>query len=328
MNLLFKILIFFSLTLFINSCERESVVDSRDDGLGPAVPSNFGIFGARDGEVGIEWIKNADPSDRYIIYRSINNQNDFLQIDSTYDEFYIDDSLEYEFTYYYKITARDIFNRESEPTRVVSAQPKNSQRPRAPLSIDISARNWNGSVYIFLNWYSSESTDVLGYEIYRDTLESFDVDSTKLISFTDDLFYIDANNLKLLQTYYYKIRAVDKGELKSNPSFEVSDYILNSPELVFPSHNSEVSNFNQVQFKTVSRPANYKIVFQTNEFFGTIHEVNFYSNLTDEVISVPIESIGLFTPYKKYYWRVLTYSVNSTDPNSFTGLNSFTITAQ
>ncbi|KAB2839631.1 MAG: hypothetical protein F9K45_09880, partial [Melioribacteraceae bacterium] len=130
MNLSFKIFLFFSLLPFINSCERETINNPGDDGFGPAVPSNFGIFGARDGEIGIEWIKNANPSDRYIIYRSINNQNDFVQIDSTYNEFYIDDSLEYDFTYYYKITARDIFNRESEPTRVVSAQPINSQRPR------------------------------------------------------------------------------------------------------------------------------------------------------------------------------------------------------
>jgi len=292
------------------------------------VPSNFGIFGARDGEVGIEWIKNADPNDRYIIYRSINSQNNFIQLDSTYDEFYIDDSLDYDSTYYYKITARDTFNRESAATRTVSAQPINLRNPLAPLSIDISARNWNGSVYVLLNWYSSESTDVIGYEVYRDTLENFETDSTKLIGFTNDLVYIDANNLELLQTYYYKIRSVDKGELKSNASSEVSDYVLNMPELVFPSHDSNVQRFSSVQFKTASKAATYKIVFQTNEFFGTIFEIDFYSDKTDEIISVPVESLELFTPFKKYYWRVLTYSVNSTDPNSFTDLYSFTIITQ
>lgn len=328
MNLLSKILMFLFLSLIIISCERETIIDPGDDGLGPAVPANFGIFGARDGEVGIEWILNSDARDRYIIYRSINNQNNFIQIDSTYEEFYVDDSLDYDTTYFYRITARDIFNRESLPTKIVSAQPKNVQAPRAPLSIDINARNWNNSVYIYLNWYSSVSTDVLGYEIYRDTFENFSVDSTKLIGFTNSLFYIDASNLELLQTYYYKIKAVDKGELKSNPSFEVQDYILNSPEIIFPLNNSETSHFNDVQFKTSSKPANYKIVFQTNEFFGTVHEVNFYTDKTDQIISVPVVSLELFTPFKKYYWRVLTYSVNSTDPNSFTDLYSFTIKTQ
>lgn len=328
MNLLSKILLFSFLILFAISCNRETVLEPIDDDTPPPIPTGFRIFGARDGEIGIEWNKNPDPNDKYMIYRSIHNQNNYLLLDSTFDQFYIDDSLSYDSTYYYKISAKDKFNKESMKTAHVFAQPINLRAPLVPRSIDISARNWNGSVYVYLNWYSSESTDVLGYEIYRDTLENFTADSTKLIGFTNNLFYVDTKNLIMLEEYFYKLKAVDKGGLKSSASSEISDYVLNSPELVFPENNSTTTHFNSVQFKTVSKPADYKIVFQTNEFFGTIHEIDLYSEDFDKVISVPVQSIAIFSPFKKYYWRVLTYSVNSNDPNSFSDLYSFTITTQ
>ncbi|MBU2491164.1 MAG: hypothetical protein KJ571_00965 [Bacteroidetes bacterium] len=328
MNLPFKILLLISLVIILISCGRDTVLEPIVDDTPPGIPGGFQVFGARDGEIGIEWKKNPDPNDKYLIYRSVNNQDNYKLIDSTFDEFYIDFPLSYDSTYYYKISAKDNFNRESGKTAAVFAQPINLRSPLVPRSLDISARNWSGSIYIYLNWYSSESSDVLGYEVYRDTLENFTPDSSNIIGFTNNLFFVDTRNLIMLEEYYYKLKAVDKGGLKSVESAEVSDYVLNNPELIFPSNNINTNNFNFVEIKTVSKPADYKIVFQTNEFFGTIYEINVYSDEIDKVISVPLQSVSVFSPYKKYYWRVFTYSVNSSDPNSFSDLHSFTITAQ
>ena len=328
MNLPYKILLIFFLICVSISCNRETLLEAIDDDSLPIIPTGFRIFGARDGEVGIEWNRNPNRNDQYMIYRSIKDENNYILIDSTFSEYFINTSLSYDLVYYYKISAKDKFNRESEKTESVFAQPINSRSPTVPGSIDISARNWNGSVYIYLNWYASESSDVLGYEIYRDTLNKFQPDSTNLIGFTNNLFFVDTKELKLLKDYFYKLKAVDKGGLKSNESIEVRDYILNTPALVFPENNSTTKNFNDIQFRTVSKPADYKIVFQTNEFFGTIYELNYYSDNLDKIISVPVQSQAIFIPFKKIYWRVFTYSVNSTDPNSFSDLYSFTITNQ
>lgn len=326
-NLLYKILLIVLLPVIL-SCSRENVTEPAENDILPTIPTGFRVFDARDGEVGLEWNLNQNPNDNYLIYRSDGNEDNFRLVDSTGNEYYIDDSLSYDKTYYYKISAKSASNIESEKTSSVFAQPLNLQPPLVPLSVDISARNWDGSVYIYLNWYSSRSTDVLGYEIHRDTLDNFTADSSNIIGFTKNLFYVDTKDVELLSTYVYKLKAVDKGGLKSSSTSEVSDYVLNSPELVFPSDNAETGYFNAIQFKTASKPADYKIVFQTNELFGTIHEINLYSEKIDQVVSVPVQSAELFTPFKKYYWRVFTYSVNSSDPNSYSDLYSFTITAQ
>jgi len=127
----------------------------------------------------------------------------------------------------------------------------------------------------------------------------------------------------MLTEYYYKIIAADKGGLKSPPSGEVNDMILNSPRLTFPLDNSILQTLTEFRFKAVSVPAKYKLIIQSNPVFGTLKEFNFSSDKRDEDIIVAVPGLSL-EPYRTYTWRVFTYTKSETDPNSYS--SSFTFT--
>lgn len=276
MKIPLKILLILIL-LIGNSCKRNNIVDPLDEHAFPSIPSGFNIFAARDGAVGLEWDLPQNQNHKIIIYRSINDQFNFQLLDSSNFDFYIDTPLEYDSTYFYKITSKNTFGEESSATKTLSALPKNLSKPSPPPQVNVSGRNWEDSIYIYINWYKSESNDVAFYEIYRDTLENVSIDSTTLLTKEVGLNYTDTTNIALLTTYYYKIVTVDKGLLKSSGTLETSDFVLDLPEIISPSDNQTTKFFDEIKIKTVSLPANYKILFQSNPLFGTVTEINLYS---------------------------------------------------
>lgn len=312
------------LLAFLVSCERDNISQPVDDGLPPASPAALNMFRERDGEIGIEWLKNSEPDFKlFRIYRSINTDTNLALIDSTVDEFYIDYYLEYNLTYYYWISAVDNYNRESNLSGPLIGRPANLYSPDAPYMIEINARNWD-EPKIHLFWYPVEDTDLAGYKIYRDTTADFTTSEENYIGLAGNNEFDDTTNLELLTEYFYRISAVDKGNLTSSSSGAVSDILLNKPELVFPTEESLVEPFSQFRIKTVSEPAIYKIVIQSNELYGIVGELNFSSNLRDSVIAVNFNSSEL-EGYRKYYWKVYTYTSSYRDPNSFSPMQCFTV---
>lgn len=319
----YKSILILLLALLV-SCERDNINQPVDDGLPPASPAALNMFRERDGEIGIEWLKNSEPDFKlFRIYRSINSDANPTLIDSTFDEFYIDYYLEYDSTYYYWISAVDTYNRESDLSGPIIGQPKNLYSPDAPYMIEINARNWD-EPKIHLFWYPVENTDLAGYKIYRDTTADFTTSEENYIGLSETNEFDDTTNLELLTEYFYRIRAVDKGNLTSFSSGAVSDILLNKPDLVFPTDNSLVEPFSQFQIKTVSEPTIYKIVIQSNELYGIVGELTFSSDVTDSVVAINFNSSEL-EGYKKYYWRVYTYTSSYRDPNSFSPLQSFSV---
>lgn len=318
-----KYLVLLIFIVLIYGCKREDLTEPVDDGLPPAAPINFLLYAAFDGQIGLSWQANYEPDiDGYLIYRSINDTNHFIFLANTSNTYYIDQNLEYDSVYYYKISAIDKSQRESKFSNIVSAQPKNIYRPLRPQLVQINARNIENQQYILINWSPPIDNDIDYYEIYRDTIENVETSSNKLIDTTQKNYYIDRKNLRLLQKYFYSIVAVDKGGLKSNSTEPVSDIILNSPVLIYPLNQSLVTTLNEFRFIAVSKPANYKLVIQSNPIYGTVKEINFSLNEVDTEFSLDVSNIYL-QPYKTYYWRVLTYT-NSDEPNSSSELFSFT----
>ena len=324
MLLRFKFINLSLLLILFVSCSRESLIEPIDDGKPPAIPTNLKIFGAQDGEIGIEWDKNSEGNiTTYKIYRSINSPNNFIFIIQVNDNYFIDDSLEYASTYYYKISAVNSFGRESSMTDFVYAKPINIYAPLSPNNIRINARNWPSIPIIFLYWDSPLDTDIKGYYIYSSTTESFEADTLHYLDFTSTTYYYDTKNITQLTKYYYKIKAVDKGFLTSPPTLVISDVVLNSPVLIFPSNNSIIQELTEFRFKTVSLPAQYKLVIQSNDVYGTVKEFDFSSDLLDQEIKINVSGIQLESS-KTYTWRVFTYTSSEIDPNSFS--ESFTFT--
>ncbi|TSA26363.1 MAG: hypothetical protein D4R68_07555 [Ignavibacteriales bacterium] len=300
------------------------MIEPIDDGKPPAIPTDLQIFGAHDGEIGIDWHKNSESNiTGYKIYRSINKPNNFIFITQINDNYFIDNHLEYDSTYYYKISVVNSFGHESPMTDFVYAKPINIYAPLSPSNVRINARNWSTVSTILLYWDPPLDTDIKGYYIYRSTTESLDADTLHYLDFTQLTSYFDTKNIIPLTKYYYRIKSVDKGFLKSPPTFVISDVVLNSPTLIFPSDNSIIKKLTEFRFKSVSLPATYKLVIQSNEVYGTVQEFNFTSELLDQELKVDVSNVQLESS-KTYTWRVFTYTSSAIDPNSFSGSFTFT----
>jgi hypothetical protein len=73
---------------------------------------------------------------------------------------------------------------------------------------------------ILLKWNRNSEADTSQYNVYKDTVSNFTIDSTKLISSQVDTFYIEQSQLKP-GIYVYKITCVDNQGNESLPSEEI-----------------------------------------------------------------------------------------------------------
>lgn len=308
--------------LFLNACERPSeTID--DPGIQPAVPVGLTIYYASDGEITIDWQSNPESDvSGYNIYRRIDS-TESIKIDYTSDSYYFDDSLDYNVTYYYKVTAVSIWDRESGFSNEVSATPVNRYKPQRPTGLQINARNWEGEISIFIKWATGYESDVMGYNIYRSDLPGFISDSTNLIAFTNMINFSDTLNIDLYTNYYYKIRAVDKGNLISDESSEINDLVFEIPEVFFPKNNSTVNVFTEFLIKAIQVPANYRIGLQSNQYFGEVWSTTVETNIIDDTLRIDFFPSTLELN-RTYYWRIAAYSGNSQDPNSISKLFAVT----
>jgi hypothetical protein len=323
----FKISYFFLLILlFFQGCERNITSDISGDGLPPAVPTNVKVYSAYDGEIELIWNANVEVDLKgYNIYRSTDSTN-FSKIDFTDQNYYLDDSLDYSTKYFYRTSAIDIENRESETSSIVSAVPKNIYQPYAPKFLTINARNWVGEISVYLSWDPGYETDIAGFYIYRSLTSGFSPDSTNKVGFTNIPSYSDTSGLSLLTTYYYKIIAVDKGNLVSDPSSEVNDEILPIPQIISPI-GTVATNYLNFKFIALAVPTTYEISLQSNPYFGEFWNKVITTNTVNDTITVSFD--GNYLDYNiNYYWRVSSYSGVSSDPNSISQLYNFVLVPQ
>ena len=304
--------------LLYNGCERPT--ETADDPIiPPAVPTRLYVYYASDGEITIDWQSSGEGDVKgYYIYRRTDS-TESEKIDYTTDSYYFDDSLDYNVTYYYKITSVNIWDSESAFTGEVSATPINRYNPLKPLRLQINARNWERNISIYLDWTKGYESDIKGYNIYRSTSPGFISDSSNFVGFTNEINFSDTLNINLYTNYYYKIRAVDKGNLISKESDQVNDLVLEIPEVIYPKDNSTVQPFNDFLVKAIHVPATYRIGLQTNQYFDEVWSTSKETNITDDTLKIE------FTPSpleynKTYYWRIATYSGNSQNPNSISKL--------
>ncbi|MFZ0453535.1 MAG: hypothetical protein WCE54_11790 [Ignavibacteriaceae bacterium] len=323
MNKIFKYL-FLLLLVITQACTRPIEINNSDNNIPPAVPINVGIFESFDGEIGIEWQGNSEPDlYGYNIYRRTDSTN-YKLIKFTADNYIIDDSLNYNTTYFYEITAVNNSNLESSRSKEVSSTPKNIYKPYPVRNITINARNWEDTISIYLSWIPSGETDISGYNIYKSTSPSFTADSLTFIAFTKNTSYSDTSGLKLYTNYYYKVRAVDKGGLVSDEAPAATDEIYGIPRVIFPEDNAVISSFGNFLITTLKVPATYQIIVQSNEFFGEIWNNTVSTSKINDTLSIAFNSAYIY-PDKYYYWRIATFSQDNSEPNSISGLYKFII---
>lgn len=323
MNSIFTPVFWAAIILMFWGCERPTDSGPGDSGIPPAVPLSLRVYFAYDGEILIVWSENREPGlSHYNIYRK-EEDTDYQKIASTKNNYFFDDSLSYFSTYYYRVSAVDIWGRESEKSSEVSAKPENLYNPKKPVGLTINARNWEGQKSIYLSWIRNPESDVAGYVIHRSESPDFMPDSSNQIKFTPQINFSDTNNLELYKTYYYKIIAVDHGNLISAPSDEVNDQIFDMPVLIHPENNMTLPYFREFILMAVNAPATYKIIVQRNQYFDEFWTTEFSTNIIADTLKV-LFNPGFLEPNKTYYWRTATYSISS-EPNSISPISSFTV---
>jgi hypothetical protein len=310
----------------LSGCEREDRKDPINDGIPPNPPIGLRKYLESDGEIGFEWPSNQQSGiSGYKIFKFIGDTINSVDSFYTQSNFFEEYGLEYELAYHYNIKAVDAFDLESKSSAFISFIPKNLYAPFPPSQLSVFGKNFIDSIYFDLRWSPSYDTDILAYEIHRSNSPNFSVSMETIVDTSFLNWFIDKSHLSLLTEYFYKVIAIDKGGLKSRSSFESGDYILDTPKLVYPTDGEILNSFDAFEIITSAKPATYKLFIQTNELFDNIYEKEFSNSQINSNIRITVGGLTL-EPYKKYYWRVATYSKNRNEVNSFSDISVFTIT--
>lgn len=315
------------LFIFLSGCRKEVQQLIEPDLIPPSPPQGLYVYFAGDGMVILIWQNNRE-SDLafYKIYRSTDSVN-FSFIAQAYENIFADKELDYDTTYYYYITAVDNSGNESEPSLIVKAKPINLYPPIQPLGLTVEAHNDINEIYINLSWYKNPDGDIKLYKIFRAQTQNFETINSNLIGTSTTNFYRDTLNLSINQRYYYKIIAVDKGGLESKPSYEESDIILRSPELIKPENNAITGYDLTFKWKKVENATGYIVFISTSKFGNEIWKKVIYQESSNDTISVSYSGSSLYNG-KTYFWKVATFTKDENIINSISETRSFTISVR
>jgi fibronectin type 3 domain-containing protein len=309
--------------LHLTGCYRDTNLPTQTENILLIPPSNLTVFSAHDGEITIVWSPiNSYSLTGYNVYMgTLSNSLRFQGF--TPNNYYYVDSLSYDSTYYFRVTAVYSNGQESDSSNIVSAVPVNLSPPSKPAGVTVYGHNDNYGVYMNITWSSNQDGDLAGYEIYRGTNSNFIPDTLSFknrVSVVKKNFYVDNKSLELDETYYYKVIAYDFGGLRSTPSDPASDMILEKVQLISPPNGSSVPYGYPVTFKFSNvAGASYYTVFVTSSIDGG----QIWSTTVPAVQDSAVYSGGDFVPNQQYYWKVAASTVNPAIPNSMS--NSFMI---
>lgn len=225
----------------------------------------------------------------YIIQRSDIDKNKFKTIDEIDNRLnieYIDDDLESNVSYKYRIIAKTFNKIQSHPSGVVKATTK-----PLPPKVDFLHASLDAPSKIILLWDSVDYKDFLYYNIYS---SSSDYLPYKLLAQTSDNKYEDIINKPDI-TRYYKVTMVDKDGLESlMPKDFVKGQTLALPKS--PIINSAVYKNDTIELKwtKVDRAVKYIVKRYASKENAEFKDININS----------FEDIGL-TKDKNYSYEVI-----------------------
>jgi len=154
---------------------------------------------------------------------SINNWEKLSKVEGRLESEYIDDDLDNNESFRYRIKAFTYNDVATKATEFVSATTKPLPKGISDLNASIDQPK-----LINLTWSASATEDVIKYIIERSDLKSFGFSKLKEVN-KDTLSYTDQIN-KDGASYFYKVFAVDKDNLKSSVNTDpVKGLTLNKP---------------------------------------------------------------------------------------------------
>jgi len=328
MKTLLQLGLLISLILYLPDCDLQT--ETETDLTPPAIPTGLVIVAEHsgDGQIMLSWNANSERDfDRYRIYRSLAGDvaDQYSQLAETQATTYVDAGLEYTVDYYYRISAIDENDNESERSAAVHIIPININPPQTPANFRVYGYNLpNGNPYIDLRWSANSETDLDYYAIYRDTIGLFPTDAARLLQTVTVNYYID-ENVTVGQKLYYKLIAVDRGGMTSNPTGVQSDLPLAVPVLSQPANNSTLTATPPTFIWNISPNATkYKLIVRLSQQSDEFWTREVTQPTSGTTVTLPMPTTPALASARSYYWQVAAYSSNNSEVNSYSLIWKFT----
>ena len=288
------------------------------DTSAPLTPENFRRTGGGDGTNLLAWVANRERDlAGYRLYRAEGDPTaGYTMIADLHPDTtsYADVNLEYTTQYFYTLTAYDSDNNESVPTDPVMGIPANLSAPDAPENVRVVAQNLSGSPSVTISWSPNTEGDLDAYRVFRGTEPSVNpLLSTPIATVPrGTTIYIDTN-VNIGARYYYRIVAVDRGDLVSQPSTEASDIPLSPPALTMPANGATAGSISPTfGWQLVNQAVGYRIIVGSDETFS----VQLWNHHVGAQTSTLPYAGQALTSGNQYFWYVVTTTADPTKANS------------
>ncbi|WP_283742740.1 tetratricopeptide repeat protein [Sideroxydans sp. CL21] len=172
--------------------------------------------------VELHWSQASSPYiKQYRIYRSRNEDENFVQIGTSANNQFVDPDLDADVHYYYRISGETYFGYEGATSAVVGGVPTKFV-PSALAAVQVQTTPWQ----VKMNWAAVDSKYFGAYRIYQKDGEKF----TKIGEVTQPEFIKEALTPETKYTYYVSILSSDGTESEKVP-VEATTQIFNRPPL-------------------------------------------------------------------------------------------------
>ncbi|MCK4641871.1 MAG: hypothetical protein KAU06_11075 [Candidatus Marinimicrobia bacterium] len=319
----YGILLIGLLAILFMFCEPMTSVDNDindSDTTAPAIPTGLAkdLYGSIEDTIKIVWDENSESDfSNFKVYKAsgIDSLPLYELIAETNYTSHTDIGMSYDTIYYYRISAIDKNDNESEKCEALACMAENIYAPATP--VGFTAYGYNipeiAAPRIELSWSANTESDFSNYRIYRDVDPSFPASGDYLLLETTELSYTDFD-VTIGETKYYRITAVDKGLKESNLSRDKSDAPLPQPVLVYPDSSGTSYTKNPAfQWERIDGASRYKVILQKT-YSGDQEWVGEIDQQSTDIIT--LQGVHELAPSTQYYWKVTVYSSDNTVENT------------
>lgn len=191
------------------------------DLLKPQAPQQLAAQG-KVHSIDLSWAEPAAPYiKQYRIYRSASENGNFVQIGTSQKNQFIDQDLDADVHYYYRVGGETSFGYEGATSAIASGVPAKFVPP-PPANMQVATTPWQ----VKINWSAADTKYFGAYRIYQKNGEVFD----KIAEVTQPDFTKDALTPETRYTYYISVLSSDGTESEKVP-VEASTQIFNRPPL-------------------------------------------------------------------------------------------------
>ncbi len=308
-----------------SGCEQVTPLSPYDSGLPPAVPENLRVVTATDGVIILRWWENIDPEySSYRLYRGINDSVNLVMYKELRTNFFRDEGLFYDSTYFYAVSSVGRNGKESRKAFFQGIKPLNNTDPVLPFLINVRPVNFEGRLIVSFEWSRDENPDLKGLEVYRSTNAGFVPTPNDFMLLLDDSNDTDSLALSHSVNYYYKFRTADKGGRFSGFSKDYPAFLFPQSEKLFPLNGAILPLFDVFSVRSLPWDLEYEIIVYESPVINEFWRSNRYRRSETGELFIPFTAYSLALN-KKYYWRVAVYLPGSINAVYWSDLSSFQI---